>query len=188
MKYPVGHPECIIGPSLRNRDISDFEGVARCTVLPPKSLYLPLLPCRISDKLMFVLCYRCALNKQQTPCRHSDKARAITSTWVTDELKKAVEIGYRILRIHEIWNYKNTTQYNPDDGSGGLFAEYMNAFIGLKMEASGYPNYVVTDEEKKAFVENIRVNEGVTLNVESIMPNPGKRAVAKLCLNVSVII
>jgi len=51
----------------------------------------------------------------------------------------AVEKGYRILEIEEVYEYK-VTQYNRDTGDGGLFVKYINTFLKLKREASGYPS------------------------------------------------
>ncbi len=102
---------------------------------------------------------------------------------MSHELQKAEALGYTVLKFHEVWHYKNTTQYDHTTGKGGLFAEYMNAFIGLKMQASGYPSHVITDEDKEEFVRQTKEVEGVTLDPTKIKHNPGARAVAKLCLN-----
>ena len=50
--YPVGHPT-LIGPKLSGYITNDLEGVVRCEVLPPNNLYIPLLPCKFNEKLMF---------------------------------------------------------------------------------------------------------------------------------------
>ena len=34
------------------------------------------------------------------------------------------------------------------DGDGGLFAQYMNTCMKIKMEASGYPSHCDRDQEK----------------------------------------
>ena len=125
----------------------------------------------------------CAELKQQTTCNHTHKQRAITGTWISLELQKAVIIGYEILKIHEAWHYKETTQYDQVTDSGCIFAGYMDAFIGVKMEASGYPINLHTHDEKTAYVHHTKETEGVNLNVEKIKKNPCRRAVAKLCLN-----
>jgi hypothetical protein len=43
----------------------------------------------------------------------------------------AVEKGYRILEIHEVYEFQ-VTQYNPETGEGGLFVDYINTFLKLK--------------------------------------------------------
>ena len=182
-KYPVGHPEVLIGPKLQGKTVDQFEGMIRCTILPPTDLYLPLLPSKINGKLVFTLCRKCAELQQTEECRHRAKKRALTETWISTEVQKAVSLGYEVLQIHEVWNYAETTCYDHATGKGGLFADYMNELITVKMEASGYPSNVTTDEEKEEFVKNIKRVEGVTLDPTKIKKNPGARAVAKLCLN-----
>ena len=47
--------------------------------------------------------------------------------------------GYKLVEVHEIYEYQ-VTQYNPQTGDGGLFTQYINTFLKLKAEASGYPS------------------------------------------------
>lgn len=35
--------------------------------------------------------------------------------------KKAIEKGYQILKIYEVWHFKNVAQYDPITKSGGIF-------------------------------------------------------------------
>jgi hypothetical protein len=50
------------------------------------------------------------------------------------------------------------------------------------VEATGWPAHIKTDEQKKGFVEEYRLR-GITINPANMVFNPGKREVAKLCLN-----
>ncbi|XP_030758042.1 uncharacterized protein LOC115883772 [Sitophilus oryzae] len=61
----------------------------------------------------FVLCYTCA-KVGAKECRHSDEERTISGTWVIDEVVKALEKGYIILDIQEIWKYKEGVTLNPE--------------------------------------------------------------------------
>ena len=45
-KYPIGHPEKIVKPKQYNQD---WFGLIYCKILPPRGLYLPVLP--IKQKL-----------------------------------------------------------------------------------------------------------------------------------------
>jgi hypothetical protein len=104
-----------------------MEGLMKCSVVPPKSLYHPVLPFRYNKKLLFCLCRSCAVDHNTTEdCQHfSDDERALTGTWVIDAIRLAVEKGYRILEIHEVYEFQ-VTQYNPETGEGGLFVDYIN--------------------------------------------------------------
>jgi len=101
---------------------------------------------------------------------------------VIDEVRLAVEKGYRILEIHEVYEY-HVTQYNPESGEGGLFVDYINTFLKLKAEASVYPSWVSSPEDEELYIETFRTNEGIRLDRESIKSNAAKRGLAKLCLN-----
>lgn len=57
-RYPTGHP--IIIYNLSNQSISNYFGLAECTILPPPKLFHPVLPFRCGGKLVFPLCRSCA--------------------------------------------------------------------------------------------------------------------------------
>ena len=68
----------------------------------------------------------------------SDTESALSGTWVLDEVRLAVTKGYRIVEIHEVYEYA-VTQYDKASGEGGLLVQYNNTFLKLKAKASGYP-------------------------------------------------
>ena len=49
--------------------------------------------------------------------------RALVGTWVSIELFEALERGYRILDVYEVWNFPETTRYDKMTGLGGIFAK-----------------------------------------------------------------
>ena len=53
-------------------------------------------------------------------------------TWIVDKVHKAVDIGYTVLQIYEFYEY-TVTQYDSQTGEGGLFVEYINTFLKLKV-------------------------------------------------------
>ncbi|XP_035221202.1 probable DNA polymerase [Stegodyphus dumicola] len=100
--YPVGHPNIIT----ENFDaLENYFGIIKCRILPPRGLYLPVLPYRAQNKLMFPLCKTCAELMYQGICQHSDDERAIIGTWVTEEVKLAVKKGYCITKVSILGNY-----------------------------------------------------------------------------------
>jgi len=74
-------------------------------------------------------------------------------------------------------------QYDPQTGKGGLFNEYVDTFLELKTEASGYPDWVRTPEDENRYISNFQASEGIRLEKEDIRPNAATRGLAKLCLN-----
>ncbi len=180
-EYPIGHPEIIVDPQ---NGLDGYFGIAKCTVLPPRDLFHPVLPYRHPDgKLMFPLCIRCADTYRQTACTHTDDERRWTDTWATIELQHAASRGYRILKVFEVWHFAKTTKYSRDEPDSGLFANYVNTFIKIKQEASGKPPTVTTPEELEAYIAEFEEREGVCLDSKNIELNPGLRYVAKLFLN-----
>ena len=65
----------------------------------------------------------------------------------------------------------------------GLFNGYINYYLKMKVEASGYPKDVVSEEQKDAYIQRYFEREGVRLEKEKIEKNPGMRSIAKLMLN-----
>nr|XP_042912254.1 uncharacterized protein LOC122272523 [Parasteatoda tepidariorum] len=147
----------------------------KCTILPPRKLFLPVLPYRSNKKLMFPLCRTCVETLQQSPCIHSDVEREITGTWVTEEVKLALKKGYELKEIHEVYHF--------EESSSTLFKNFIDLFLKIKQESSGWPVECNTEEEKLKYIEDYLKREGVALDASKIMRNLGRRAVAKLILN-----
>jgi len=99
-----------------------------------------------------------------------------------DEVRLAVEKGNRILEIYEVYEYE-VTQYNLENGEGWFFVDYINTFLKLKAEASGYSGWVRNPGDEELYVKTFWKNEGIRLVRESIRSNAAKRDLAKLCLN-----
>ena len=178
--YPKGHPTFISQPG--HTDILQYFGLIQCQVLPPRHLYHPVLPYRQDDKLTFPLCATCVQDEMKKPlldrsyqCHHTDEQRALTSTWCSPELHKAVELGYQVQYIYEVWHFPDTCK--------GLFADYVNTWLKIKQEASGWPEDNMTEQQKQTYIQNYFEHEGIQLEYDKIQKNPGLRTVAKLMLN-----
>ncbi|CAB4015355.1 DNA polymerase [Paramuricea clavata] len=168
----IGHPRII---TENFEDISTYFGLIKCTVLPPRGLFHPVLPYRTQGKLIFPLCKLCADTCNQTPCTHSDNERAIQGTWCSVELEKALEKGYRILQLNEVWHFSKS--------SDRLFKEYVDTFLKIKQESRGYPKNCTTEEQRQQYVDEYLAVEGIQLDRSKIEHNPGMRALSKLMLN-----
>jgi hypothetical protein len=53
-----------------------------------------------------------------------------------DEVRLAVEKGYKVLQVLEVYEYQ-VTQFDPSTGEGGIFARYIDTSVKLKAEGSG---------------------------------------------------
>ena len=116
-------------------------------------------------------------------CPHADKKRFIRGTWLTLEVQKTIQMGYEVKDIEVVWHWEKRSVFDPVTKTGGLFTDYINQFLQLKQEASCYPDWCMTPEDKQRYVEDYFKNEGIRLNPNNIRKNPGLRSLAKLCLN-----
>ena len=113
----MGHPEVTTSDF---KDLDQYFGIAKVRILPPRGLYHPVLSYRSNGKLNFPLCRSCAENESQAPCDCSDEDRTMTGTWCTPELRTAIRLGYRVLKIYEVYHWEKTTRYDPENKEGGL--------------------------------------------------------------------
>jgi hypothetical protein len=180
--YPSGHPNILVGGEITD-PLTQYFGMVKCVMLPPQDLDPPVLPYHSNGKLTFPLCAKCADTMQQTPCQHSSCERALHGTWCTMEIKKAIQLGYEVISAQEVWHFPNPKQYDRSTKTGGLFAEYVNCFLKIKTEASGWPPGVVTEEQQDRYISDFFDCEGILLEKAKIKKNPGLRALAKLMLN-----
>jgi len=126
-------------------------------------------------------CNTCLNNRNQY-CDHTDEERAIIGTWTTAEVNKALEKGYKLLKIYEVEHFEKTKT--------GLFEDYVNLFMKYKLEASGCecnPDLCSPDckndnncETKLQYVTD---NLSYNLDINKVKYNAGLRFIAKICLN-----
>ena len=180
--YPVGHPTIITQPT--EQSLHWYFGIATVDILPPAGLFHPVLPVRSGNKLTFPLCRACVQTEQAQPmltrtryCTHSDTDRTLRGTWCTPELVKALQKGYTLIKIHEVWNFPTEQRQT------GLFANYVDTWLKLKQESAGWPGWCQTLEQKREYIIRYHEQEGIRLDIPNIAKNPGRKATAKLMLN-----
>ena len=76
------------------------------------------------------------------------------------------------MEIYEVWHFK--------EKNNNLFKEYVKNFMKIKLETSPWQNYFKTIQE---YIKTIKTYFDIDFNPEKVAPNPGKRPVAKICLN-----
>ena len=171
-KFPISHFVKIHSPEKYSKK---WYGLIKCKVLAPRKLYHPVLPQRIKvdsyEKLVFTLCKKCAETRNQNKCKHTDKRRSFIGTWTTDEVNKAIEKGYKILSIYEVWHFAKT--------SDNLFKGYIRRFMKIKLESSKYD--FKTHEEESSF--KAKIKDSLDIDIERFNFNAGLRSISKLCLN-----
>ena len=113
---------------------------------------MPVLPFRHGPKLYFSLCRTCTENASKEICTHSEKERLFTGVWVSTELQEALKRGYIIVDIVEVWHWEEQSKY--------LFRSYVDTFLKVKMEASGWPSDCIDEDDKRAYIRKIKETEG----------------------------
>ena len=58
-----------------------------------------------------------------------------------------------------------------------------NTFLVSKIEASGWPDHIESENDKRNYVEEISHRKHIVIHPDRIEKNCGRRFVAKLCLN-----
>jgi len=91
----------------------------------------------------------------QGRCAHTDDERCIIGNWLTDEVRKAVDMCYGLVEVFEFLEY-SITCFDKETNSGGLFAEYVNMFLKLKQESSGFPSWVQIEDDNDRYIEVYR--------------------------------
>jgi len=184
-RFPLGHPT-IISEGFQDINSGDkpYEGLIKCLILPPQNLLHPVLPLKINGKLIFSLCRVCA-ETQSKSCNHAVPERSLKGVWISAEVYKAIEKGYRVINTYEVWHYEHFAEYNNENSAlpAGLFTTYINEFLKIKQEADGWPVWVQNENDKNKYIQDWLEKEGILLDKEKIVKNPGLRALAKLCLN-----
>ena len=178
--YPTRHPTIICGEEkCREISVENIFGLIKCKILPPKQLLFPVLPCRAGVKLTFPLCRSCVTTLCYN-CTHDDEARALFGTWTSVEIHKALQHGYRLLNVYEIYQYETREK---------IFDTYVDTFMKMKQESSGVPKKClnaeggVDPELLNDYIEEYFEHEGVRLDANNIKHNPGQRTVMKALLN-----
>ena len=80
-----------------------------------------------------------------------------------------------MVKLIEVWHFQAI--------SADLYKGYIDTFLKIKQEASGWPLWCRTEEDKRQYVREYQEKEGMKLDPENIKKNPGLRSLAKLMLN-----
>jgi hypothetical protein len=150
---PYGKPKKFTFGENEKVDISKYFGFVECDITPPKDLLIPLLGGKQYGKFCF------GLNKME---------KVVIPT---PELMKAIELGYTIDRVYEIYHFKKTKQ---------LFKSYIQTFMRLKEENGGFKGNC---EEKIAYCKMWKDKLDIEIKPENLTNNSGRKANSKLLLN-----
>ncbi|GMS94052.1 hypothetical protein PENTCL1PPCAC_16227, partial [Pristionchus entomophagus] len=173
-EFPVGEPQVIDDFTPEEVTTVPFRGFIKGCILPPRKLRKPVLPYHCNKKLLFPLCGKCTEEENTGHCSHSDEDRALKGCCTDIEVKKAMQMGYSVKELYEVWNFP-ANQWKSD-----LYSEYITRFYKIKLCSSGWPEHCKTDEEKERFLKWHRDNMGTAygrLKLYSLMEAVGERLI-----------
>ena len=184
-KYMIGKYKTLIGKDLTNLSLNNNQffynnrrlmGSILLTILPPKNLFHPFLMYRNKKgKTINTLCAACCETENKV-CKHSDKQRALTSTYMISEIEFALTLNYKILNIHECHIYEESDYILRD------FVKILNFF---KTKYSNLKkNSDLTNGDYLDFLNNeMELKEPFLLSERNVSPNVQKRTFYKLMAN-----
>ena len=157
----------------KNEESEKKCGFVKCKILPPNDIFFPVLPTRLDDKLMFLLCQECGkLKNHNKECNHLEEKRMLFGMWCLHEIYEALKQGYEIKKSHELIYYEKKTK---------IFQEFISKFFVLKTQYSG----VKTGLDRSELSDYLLSHFGVYVNPADIPMerNEAMRYVMKLILN-----
>lgn len=92
----------------------------------------------------------------------------------TPELHLALKNGYKVTRVYYAYLFDYSTE---------LFKDYFRTFLKDKLEASGLPKWIQTDEDWKEFQEYHERELGIDLDRSQMVSNASRKTGAKLLCN-----
>ena len=65
----------------------------------------------------------------------------LSGTWCSIQIHKVLQLGYRMIQMVEVWIFSQ----KPST----LFRGYIDTFLKIKQEASGWPDWCDAEEKKQ---------------------------------------
>ena len=63
-----------------------------------------------------------------------------------------------------MWHFDETEQYHPETKTGGLFTDYVNTFPKMKQEASGWPEWCRSENDRRSYIRDYHEKEGILMD------------------------
>jgi len=189
VKYPymIGKYIVLIGHDLSKLNLKNnlffYEnkhvmGSILLTFEAPSDLQHPFLLYRKKNRsVVLSLCKECAEN-ESFRCRHTNKQKHFTATYMISEIEFALTLGYKIIHIHEAHIYTESEFILKD------FVHTLNYF---KILASENFKSCHTNKEKetmcKLIASKMNFDESQPIDMTNSKPNQKKRNFYKLMCN-----
>ena len=177
-QYPLRYPTNItLNPP--KSELDHCFGLVKAVILPPQKLPIPVLPVRHEEggKIFYTLCWKCSSTLNVFPCFHTDEERQFTGTYTSFELLNAVDHGYKIIKILELWDWDSSNR------SKTVFENYIKVFFKMKLASEGFPSSATTELQKAQYCAEINQRNQLDISPAEITNNPGLKNTAKRLIN-----
>lgn len=108
------------------------------------------------------------------PCHHTEDERTIRGTFFTGEIHLALQHGYKLLRVDELWDWP------PEQRTDQLFRELILTQYRKKAVSSAAPADAARLQE---LIDEYRDTMGLEIQPDEFMENAAQRTLAKFSLN-----
>ena len=217
-EYPVGHPNKIVKPKRKNGFGVDevyydenWFGLMHCKMLPPKGLYIPVLPYKQktidAHKLMFGLCKKC-MEKCEVKCSHHKHVKC-TENCKIDNCLECKTVNNTLKNTCNACNEFKSSKCYHSDAERAITGFWTTSEIKKALE-KGYKimdiyevqhfenkstdlwrNYIKkfmkikleTSPFNSSEEEYRKKAQQLGIELGDLKPNPGLRFIAKICLN-----
>lgn len=95
-------------------------------------------------------------------------------TITTAECQMALQKGYVLKKVYIVHLYQKSTD---------LFKSYIQQYLKLKIENSGMPSWIKTEQHWTQFAQEQYLRHGIKLDKSQMTKNPGRKQLAKMMLN-----
>ena len=75
-------------------------------------------------------------------------------------------------------NNNNNKVWHYDRWDPNLFKGYVNTFVGLKQQASGWPQGCESQSDREHYINEFERVEGIRMDPDLVQVNPGLRMIA----------
>ena len=185
--FPLGSFDVLVGRDLDDVSFEnnvmkhkgeDINGLVMVTIDPPQGLFYPFLLYRVEkERSVATLCTTCCTKKLNV-CTHKGMERYITGTYTVPEINYALSLGYRVVRLYEIWMYRRM---------GNIFGNVYKLLLRNKIKFSGLPVTALDEFEEYAFCQAINsqldLPSNLTLLPEDVVRDNKLRQFYKLLAN-----
>jgi len=186
-KFMIGKYTTLIGKTINDLKVvrnkfyfQNFRvmGAIFLSIIPPKTLLYPYLIYKASDGVTYnTLCQKCCESRTKI-CNHSDTERAITGTYMFNEIEYALELKYTILHIYECHIYTE---------SDYILKDFVNHLLYCKTIATNCFEDCDNEYDKQSYCDKLNKQMGFTENLTIkptlIQPNEAMRYFYKLAQN-----